>query len=115
MLEVNGMNRLKARILLDECTGRDIWSIDYCLSRGIPRDWISALMDCFESGFTKDREKIYHDEGQGARVVNQYEGIRDIDLACKLAEFLGVEVPHVIALAPTPEAEVAALKEAADE
>ena len=112
---MSSMNRLTAQILLDECTGRDIWSVAYCLSRGIPNDWIEALTDCFESGFTTDRDTIYRSDGQEERIINQYEGIRDVDLAFRLAEFLGVNAHQVTALAPTPEAEVAALKEAADE
>ena len=109
------MNRLTARMLLDEGTGRDIWSIEYCLSRGIPRDWIESLVDCFESGFKSDRETIYHDAGAGEHPVNQFEGVRDVDLACQLATFLGVQANEITALAPTPEAEVAALQQAIDE
>jgi hypothetical protein len=105
------MNPLKARILLDECTGRDIWSLEHCQRRGVPQVWIDELQDCFESGFRSDRQTIYHKK----RIVNQYQGIRDVDLAYKLAEYLGVDVQATIALAPTPEAEVRALKEAADE
>jgi hypothetical protein len=109
------MNRLKARMLLDECTGRYIWSVEHCQSRGVPRDWIESLADCFESGFNADCETIYHDHGQGERPTNQYEGILDSDLAFRLAEFLGIDARRAIALAPTPEAEVVALKEAVDE
>ena len=115
MLEAKDMNRLTARLLLDECTGRDIWSVEYCLARGVPIEWVQSLTDCFESGFTADCQTIYYDDGRGSRVVNHYEGIRDVDLACRLAEFLGIDAKHVIALAPSPEAEVAALQEAADE
>ena len=54
---------------------------------------------------------IYHE----ARPMNQYHGIRDRDLAFKLAEFLGVETQRATELALGMRAEVAALKEAADE
>ncbi len=109
------MDRLRARILLDECTGRDIWSIEYCRAKQIPDTWISELKDCFESGFAKESQKIFHNPGKGERLVNQFEGVRDSDLARKLSEYLGIPVAQVIAMAPTPVAEVAALQEAADE
>ena len=105
------MNRLKALALLSECTGRDIWSVAYCRERQVPEAWIAELTDCFESGFRSDRQTIYHEE----QVVNQYEGIHDRDLACKLADSVGVDVQRAIATALGPEAEVRALQEAVDE
>ena len=105
------MNRIKALALLSECTGRDIWSLEYCRERRVPEEWIAELTDCFESGFRSDRQTIYHEE----RVVNQYEGIHDRDLAMKLAAVIGVDVQGAIATALGPEAEVRAVKEAVDE
>ncbi len=105
------MDRLRALMLLDECTGRDIWSVDLCRQRGIPETWIDELVDCFESGFRQDRETIYN----GNRIVNQYHGLYDVKIAHKLAEFLGIDVADVIALQLTPESEVRALREAVEE
>lgn len=85
------LSRLKALALLHECTGDDIWSLSHCRQRGVPAEWLDELSDCFESGFQADRETIY----VGKRVVNQYQGIRDVDLAQKLAQWLGVEVQHL--------------------
>ncbi len=103
--------RLTALALLHECTGRDIWSVAYCEAKRIPPAWIEELADCFESGFCLDRQTIYAED----RVVNQYEGIRDIDLARKLAEVLGIDVDYVTSSAFSPEAQVRALREAVDE
>ena len=105
------LSRLKARIWLDECIGDEIWSVDLCRQKGLPEDWIDEMADCFESGFRTDRETIYHE----ARPVNQYHGVRDRDLAFKLAEFLGVDTQRAAGLVLGARAEVAALKEAVDE
>jgi hypothetical protein len=105
------MNRMKALSLLSECNGRDIWSIEYCRQRQVPAAWIAELRDCFESGFRTDRQTIYYDE----QVVNQYEGVRDLDLAYKLAAEVGVDVQRATATSLGAEAEVQALKEAVDE
>lgn len=82
------LNRLQALMLLDECTGDDIWSTEHCISRGVPGEWLDELKDCFESGFDHDRNTIY----LGDRQVNQYHGIRDVDLAIKLGCWLDVDV-----------------------
>jgi len=105
------MNRLKALALLDECTGDDIWSADYCRQAGVAEIWIEELADAYESGFQFDRDTIYCQD----RVVNQYHGVRDVDLAYKLAGYLGVETSRVTASALGRAAEVRALKEAIDE
>ena len=73
--------------------------------------WIEELSDCFESGFRSDRQTIYENE----KVVNQYFGIRDIDLAVRLGEYLGVDTARATSLAFSPEAAVIAIKEAVDE
>lgn len=105
------LDRLRALTLLSECTGRDIWSIEHCRSRRVPEPWIDELKDCFETGFRTDRQTIYH-EGQR---VHQYEGVRDLDLAAKLAAHVGVDVERVTACTLGPETFVRALKEAVDE
>ena len=105
------LSRLKAQILLAECNGDDIWSIELCRTKGIPDNWIDELVDGYESGFQSDRQTIYY-EGD---VVNQFEGIRDVDLCYKLAEFLGVNTSDVVPTSPTRRAVVHALKEAVDE
>ena len=94
--------------VLMECTGRDIWSIETCVQKRIPEDWINELKDCFESGFLYDQQKIFHKN----ELINQFEGVFDRDLAIKIAQFLGVHVDNAIATALSPAQEVAALKEA---
>lgn len=105
------LSRLKARMLLAECVGNEIWSVEHCRRQGVPAEWIEELADCFESGFRTDRETIYYGEQQ----VNQYHGVRDLDLAFRLASFLGVNTRQATALAASRLAEVRALQEAADE
>ena len=105
------MERIRALALLAECCGRDIWSIEYCRKRRVPEAWLLELKDCFESGFASDRQTIYH-EGE---VVNQFEGVRDLDLAYRLAAEVGVDVKRATVSALGPEAEVRALQEAVDE
>ena len=102
------LNRLKALTLLSECTGDDIWSLEHCRARGVPEVWIEELADCFESGFISDAQTIYVQR----RVVNQYQGIRDIDLAVKLGEYLGVPVSDLQAVSATRARLVSAIREA---
>lgn len=91
------LGRLKAIQLLDECTGDDIWSIEHCQLRGIPEAWVDELVDSFESGFDHDLQTIYVDD----RVTNQYRGVRDVDLAIKLGETLGIDVAPLQASSPS--------------
>jgi len=105
------LNRLKARMLLSECTGHDIWPTELCRDRGVPADWIEELSDCYESGFRHDRETVYVDN----QAINQFHGIHDLQLAYKLAEFLGVDPAQATATVFGREAEVQALQDAADE
>lgn len=98
-------------MLLSECVGDEIWSLQTCREKGIPEGWIEEMADTFESGFHSDRETIYE---QG-RVTNQYHGVRDLHLAYKLAEFLGVDSHRATELTLGREAEVRALQEAVDE
>ena len=105
------ISRLKAQILLAECTGRDIWSAEICRDKGVPEAWIAELADAHESGFTFDDETIYYED----RVVNQYHGIHDLLLARKLAGMLGVDVDRVRAMAVSETNEVRMLIEEANE
>jgi len=105
------LNRLKALSILSECTGHEIWSVAHCQQRGVPAAWIDELSDCFESGFRFDRETIYEKD----QAINQYEGVHDLALAYKLAEYLGVDTARVTYSALGRSAEVQALKEAIDE
>ena len=102
------LNRLKALTLLSECTGDDIWSEEHCRLRGVPDAWIEELVDCFESGFRSDRQTIYLDR----RVINQYQGVRDVDLAMKLGEYLGIPVAELEAVSATRARLVSAIREA---
>lgn len=101
------MNRDLALELLYECTGDDLWSRDYCQRRGVPESWIEELADAFESGFRSDSEVIY----VGDRRVLQYDGVRDVDLAIRLGEFLGVDTSAVLATHLTRQGVVQAIRE----
>ena len=80
--------RHRALSLLSECTGDDIWSIEHCRVRRVPELWIGELADAFESGYRSDQETIYTDQG----MTNQYQGVRDVDLAIRLAAELGIRI-----------------------
>ena len=105
------LTRLKALTLLSECTGDDIWSVDHCRLRGVPEAWIDALEDCYESGFERSSQTIFVRD----MVVNQYHGLRDIDLAIKLGEFLGVDVDALNATTATRARLVIAIRQAIEE
>ena len=105
------LTNLQAQILLDECTGDDIWSVELCLQKGIPQAWIDELTDAYESGFSSPSDTIYY----GNRIVNQFEGVRDVDLAIRLADYLGVATDRILSSSYSHAAVVAALKEAVEE
>lgn len=105
------LDRLKALVLLQECTGRDIWSVDTCRKKGIPETWIEELEDAYESGFQSDDHTIY----VGTRSTNQFHGILDLHLAHKLGEYLGVDTQRVTQHALNWSAEVRAIREAVEE
>ncbi len=86
------MNRNHALKLLSECTGDDIWSIEYCRNMKIPGGWIRELEDAYESGFQSPDQTIFYRNA----LVNQFEGIRDVDLACKIGQLLGVDVSRIV-------------------
>lgn len=46
------------------------------------------MSDAYESGFQRDSQTIYTDDG----VTNQYHGIRDVDLAIRLAHSMGIRI-----------------------
>ena len=105
------MDPIAAQMLLLKCTGDEIWSEETCREAGVPENLISELIDQFESGFDVDRNTIY----VGNRVVNQYRGVPDLQLARKLASLIGINVDAATATAAGRIAEVTALKEALDE
>lgn len=99
--------------LLQECTGDDLWSIEHCQARGVPQDWIDELADAYETSYRISSETIYvPDPDRGKRVVNQYYGIRDVDLAIKIANDFGVDMNQIHAVAISRQGIVNAIKEA---
>jgi hypothetical protein len=100
--------RHRALALLSECTGDEIWSIEHCRAAGVPDAWIDSLSDAFESGFRSDRETIYVENGK----TNQYHGVRDVDLALKLADLLGLDATRIAASTPHRRSIVVAIKNA---
>jgi hypothetical protein len=93
---------------LTKCAGNEIWSVSHCLEAGIPEVWIEELSDVFESGFQNDSQTIY----VGNDVTNQYHGVRDLDLAIRIARSMGLDVDRVTAMALTRQAIVQAIKDA---
>lgn len=85
---MTALPRHRALSLLAECTGDDIWSIEHCRVRRVPEPWISELSDAYESGYQSDQETIYTDQG----MTNHYHGVRDVDLAIRLAAELGIHI-----------------------
>jgi hypothetical protein len=104
-------NRLKALLILSECTGDDIWSPEHCRLRGVPEEWLEHLTDSFESGFDRDSHTIY----VAGQVVNQYHGLRDVDLAIKLGEYLGIDVEALKMNASTRRQLVRLIRESVEE
>ena len=85
---MNAVPRHRLLSLLAECTGDDIWSVEHCRARRIPESWIQQLSDAYESVFQSDHQPIYTEAG----MTNQYHGVRDVDLAIRLAESMGIHV-----------------------
>jgi hypothetical protein len=104
-------DRLRALLLLSECTGDDIWSLEHCRSRGVPQVWIDDLQDCFESSFERDSDTIY----VGDHKTNQYHGVRDVDLALRLGEYLGIDVHQLQSQSATRNGLVRNIQEAVEE
>ncbi len=99
--------RHAALALLTKCTGEEIWSVEHCRDAGVPATWIEELADTFESGFRSDNQTIYVDEA----VTNQYRGVRDLDLAIRIAQSLGLDIDRITATAMGRRAMVQAIKE----
>ena len=100
--------RHRALALLSECSGDDLWSVQHCQARGVPQQWIDELADAYESGFRSDSQTIYVDD----QPTNQYHGIRDVDLALRLAKSMGMDVDRITATAISRRAVVQAIKDA---
>ena len=105
------LNPIKAQFLLLKCTGDEIWDETTCRQEGIPEGWIQELLTPFESGFDTDRNTIYFKDQR----VNQYEGVLDLHLAYKLAEYLGIDWKRATATSLGRRAEVAAIQAELDE
>ena len=100
--------RHRALALLSECTGNTLWTAEHCRDRNLPPAWIDELCDAFESNPGRDRDTIYVDE----KKTNQFHGIRDVDLAAKLGEALGIDVAALQRQTLGRSTLVAAIKEA---
>jgi len=105
------LNPVTAQMLLLQCTGDEIWSVETCRQQGVPETWIEELQGAFESGFDSDRNTIYED----GRMVNQYHGVLDLHLAYKLAEYLNIDWKRVTSTAMGRQAEVVAIQAELDE
>lgn len=102
-----------ALALLDECTGDDLWSVEHCLLRRVPQSWIDEMADAYETSYRISSQTIYvADETHGRRIVNQYYGVRDIDLAKRVAVELGIDVGSIELLTGSRSAVVRMIKEA---
>ena len=66
------------------------------------------MSDAFESGYRSDHETIYVSD----RATNQYHGVRDLDLAMRLGQTMGLDVERVTASVLGRRAMVEALKQA---
>lgn len=98
--------------LLDECTGDDLWSVEHCQSRGVPQDWIDDLADAFETSYRISSQTIYvSDEQTGRRIVNQYYGVRDFDLAKRIGLELGLDIDQIESVALSRQSTVRMIKE----
>lgn len=99
--------------LLDECTGDDLWSVEHCQSRGVPQSWVDDLADAYETSYRISSQTIYvSDEQAGRRIVNQYYGVRDIDLAKRIGFELGLDIEQIEAVALSRQSTVLMIKEA---
>lgn len=105
---MNEIPRHRALALLAQCTGDEIWNVATCRAAGVPEPWIEQLAEAFESGYRSDSQTIYLDD----QATNQYHGVRDLDLAIRLARSLGLDVDRVTATALNRRGIVAAIKEA---
>lgn len=98
-------------LLLSKCRGDEIWSLPTCRQAGVPEIWIEELADAYESGFDIDHNTIYEKQ----QMVNQYHGVADLQLAIRLAEFLGIDTASILHCIVDRRTQVRALQEAVDE
>lgn len=105
------LNPARAMLLLSKCRGDEIWSLPTCRQEGVPEIWIEELADAYESGFDKDHNTIYEKQ----QMVNQYHGVADLQLAIRLAEFLGIDTASILQCIVDRRTQVRALQEAVDE
>ena len=105
------MNRSWLLVLLQECNGNDIWSFDECHRQGVPNAWVKELRDIYESGFQSNTQTIYYK----GKITNQFEGVRDVDLACKIATELGLNLRGILEFAVSRADCVHRIKEALEE
>jgi hypothetical protein len=105
------VNPAHALHLLSECTGQDIWSVEYCQQRNVPQAWVIELRDAYESGFESSNAQIFYRD----QWVNQFEGVRDVDLACKIGQFLKVDVASIVQMTSSRAGVVRAIREAIEE
>ena len=82
------IRRDRALKLLSQCRGDEIWSVQHCLDQGVPKSWVDELSDAYESGYRSDSQTIY----ENGQMTNQYHGVRDLDLAVRLAQCLGISI-----------------------
>jgi hypothetical protein len=102
------ISRDRALALLSHCRGDEIWSVEHCRQQGVPEPWIEELADAYESGYRSDHETIYVAD----RATNQYHGIRDLDLAMRLGQAMGLQVERLTASVVGRRAMVEAIKQA---
>ena len=105
------MDSVAAQMLLLKCRGDEIWDEDACRAARVPQAWIEEMKDRFESGFDSERNSIFVD----GQLVNQYEGVSDLHLAYKLAEYLEIDWQRATAHAISRTAQVDAIKAELDE
>ena len=96
---------------LSECDGDSIWGRDYCQQRGIPDYLIDALEDAHESGFAEANNSITYQHQR----VNQFEGVKDVDLAIWIGKQLNVNVSRILSMHASRSAIVKAIKEEYEE
>ncbi len=105
------LSEIDCLALLEKCRGDEIWSIEFCQSVGVPNEWVAELADRYESGFDQDRNTIYVD----GEMTNQYEGVRDLDIAYKIAQLLNVDTSRIEGIILDRCRQVRAIKDAIDE
>ena len=102
------ITRQRALALLAKCTGDEIWSVDVCRASGVPQTWIDELVDTYESGFNSDDQTIYVEDS----VTNQYHGLRDLDVAVRVGQSIGLDVARLTAASLSRRGIVQSIKDA---